>query len=70
KKGQCLYAGCIPQRISDEVKQKGADVYDFMKDEALTLYNTIATAEGAIAEAISNSPENLGHSSCLVLGYG
>ena len=37
KKGQCLYAGCIPQTFREKVKGKGADIYDFMEDEALTL---------------------------------
>ena len=32
--------------------------------------NTIATAEGAIAQAILRSPENLRGSICLVIGYG
>ena len=32
--------------------------------------NTIAAAEGAIAQAILRSPENLRGSICLVIGYG
>ena len=41
-----------------------------MKNEELAIYNSIATAEGAIAEAIQKSPLNLHRSECLVLGYG
>ena len=41
-----------------------------MKDEILTVKNSIATAEGAIAEAIQKSSRNLHGSRCLVLGYG
>ena len=41
-----------------------------MKNEELVLYNSIATSEGAIAEAIKNSNTNLHDSSCIVLGFG
>ena len=40
-----------------------------MKKEEIILYNSIATAEGAIAEAIKLSKINLHDSSCLVLGF-
>lgn len=41
-----------------------------MGSEDLAIYNSIATAEGAIAEAITKSGRSLHHSQCLVLGYG
>src|SRR5699024_10494371 len=36
----------------------------------IAVKNGIATAEGAIMEAIRSSDINLHHSNCLVLGYG
>ncbi len=68
--GQSFFAGCIPDAFMDEAKEKGVHVYDLMKNNSLAIYNTIATAEGAICEAIQKSPENLHHSKCAVLGYG
>lgn len=56
-----LIAGKIPGSI------KGFDV---LKDETTTIYNTIATAEGAISKAIEESEINLSESNALVLGFG
>lgn len=50
--------------------EKGLCFFDYMKDEKLTVYNAIATAEGVITEAICASPINLSESRCLILGYG
>lgn len=69
-KGQKFFAGCIPEKFAAEAARKGVKVMDFMKQEETALYNTIATAEGAVAEAIIKSPRNLHGSCCLVLGYG
>lgn len=68
--GQTLYAGCIPGFFLKAAWQKGVGVYDYMQQEELTIYNSIATAEGAVAEAIGKSSCNLHKSRCLVLGYG
>lgn len=70
KEGQYFFAGCIPEGFRDKAADKGATCCDFMKNEELAIYNSIATAEGAIAEAIQKSPLNLHRSECLVLGYG
>ncbi len=70
KKGQSLFAGCIQQNICEWGNENEIFIYDFMQDDELTLYNTIATAEGAIAEAIIRQPVNLHSSKCLVVGYG
>lgn len=68
--GQSFFAGCIPENFRNAAKENGVFVYDLMKNNALAVYNTIATAEGAICEAIQKSPQNLHHSKCAVLGYG
>ena len=43
---------------------------DYLKDESVAMKNTLAAAEGILAEAIIRSPRNLLGSTCLVLGYG
>lgn len=68
--GQTLFAGCIPKRFRGLAEEKGVRVHDLMENVQLALFNTLATAEGAICEAIKRSPVNLHHSACAVLGYG
>lgn len=68
--GQSFFAGCIPDAFMEGASAKGVHICDIMKNNSLAIYNTIATAEGAICEAILKSPENLHHSNCAVLGYG
>ncbi|MDU7027944.1 dipicolinate synthase subunit DpsA [Robinsoniella peoriensis] len=70
KEGQYFFAGCIPESFQVMAADKGVVCCDFMKNEELATYNSIATAEGSIAEAIQKSPLNLHKSHCLVLGYG
>jgi dipicolinate synthase subunit A len=70
KKGHKLYGGCFTESIRDFCETNGIYYNDFMEDEEITLFNTIATAEGTIAEAVINSGGNLHGSSCLILGYG
>ncbi|MBQ4284528.1 MAG: hypothetical protein IJB96_11460 [Lachnospira sp.] len=68
--GQYFFAGCIPKNYVAEAISKGVKVYDLMENNSLAIYNSIATAEGAVCEAITRSPINLHHSKCAVLGYG
>ncbi len=70
KPGQTFFAGCIPEDFRLKAMDKGVRVFDLMKDAQLSIFNTLATAEGAICEAIQRSAINLHHSSCAVLGYG
>lgn len=70
KSGQTLAAGCIPKDFRLKAVQKGVRVFDLMEDPQLCIFNTLATAEGAICEAIKRSPVNLHSSFCAVLGYG
>lgn len=68
--GQYFFAGCIPHDFLKKAAQKGLHICDLMQEDSLAVYNTIATAEGAICEAISKSAQNLHQSRCAVLGYG
>lgn len=65
-----LYGGSFKKEVIHYFEENNIYYYDFMKHEETALYNSIATAEGAIAEAIINSNFNLHDSSCLILGYG
>lgn len=60
-KGKKIIAGKIPEKLSG---------YDLLKNESLTILNTIATAEGAIAKSIEETDFNLASSNILVLGFG
>lgn len=70
KSGQSFFGGCIPEEPKAAALKKGVRVFDLMTEPSLSYFNTIATAEGAICEAIRQSPRNLRHSSCAILGYG
>lgn len=69
-KGYLLAAGNIPEKLCEKFCVKGASYFDFMKEEEVAIFNSIATAEGAIAEAWLRKPSNLHGSNCLVLGFG
>lgn len=65
-----LIGGNIPKEIIETCIKKDISYLDLMKNDDITLLNAIATAEGAIAEAIFKSSGNLHQSKGLVLGYG
>ncbi len=65
-----LYAGVIDEEYKTLLKKLSIDYVDFMEIEELAVFNTIATAEGIIAEAILHKETNLHNSECMVLGYG
>lgn len=65
-----LYGGCLTMELKNYCETHSISYYDFMDMEEIVLYNTIATAEGTIAEAISSSTTNLHGSSCLIIGFG
>ncbi|MBM6803695.1 dipicolinate synthase [Mediterraneibacter glycyrrhizinilyticus] len=65
-----FFAGNIPSEVRRYAEGKGLRACDMMIDELVAARNAVATAEGAVAEAIARSPVNLTKSRCLVLGYG
>lgn len=65
-----VYGGVFNPSLISYFKKKGIYYLDLMKEEEIALYNSIATAEGAIAEGIKNSNSNLHDSFTLVLGFG
>ncbi|MBQ3165130.1 MAG: hypothetical protein IJC02_11475 [Lachnospiraceae bacterium] len=70
KKGQCVFAGCMDKVWSERAKEKGVACYDYMEEKSIAIYNSIATAEGTIAEILLSYPRNLHGIKVMVLGYG
>ncbi|MDE6314300.1 MAG: hypothetical protein K2M46_11925 [Lachnospiraceae bacterium] len=68
--GQCIFAGCIPREYREFVTHRGVTYYDYMEQSSINIYNSIATAEGLIAEILTAFPCNLHDCKVLVLGYG
>ena len=68
--GTFLYAGCLTELIIRQCEGRGVRCYDYMKNERVAIYNSIATAEGTILEMLANHPANIHGSHCLVTGYG
>ena len=67
---QRFFAGCISKKFVSFANEKNIFIYDYIKNDSFAIYNAIATAESAIAEAILNNPINMHSSNCLVLGFG
>ncbi|MFA9464196.1 MAG: dipicolinate synthase subunit DpsA [Velocimicrobium sp.] len=70
RKDQVLFAGMISTSVVEYCDKNQIICYDFMKEDSVAIANGIATAEGAIMEAIGKSTGNLHKSSTLVLGFG
>lgn len=68
--GYRILGGNLPASFVDQCTRSGAKVYDYLKSPSVVIHNTVATAEGAVCEAIIHSPWNLHGSDCLVMGYG
>lgn len=67
---QLVIGGNLSPVFVEKCNQIGAKVYDYLKSPSVVIHNAVATAEGAICEAIAHSPWNLHDSHCLVMGYG
>lgn len=65
-----IFGGVIPESFRQECNERGILCYDFMKDESIAIFNAVATAEGAILEAMLHKQTNIHKSKSLVLGYG
>lgn len=70
KENFLFYAGMIDEESLEILENASIRCIDYMKSDKLTIFNTIATAEGIIAEAIMLKNTNLHGSKSLVLGYG
>lgn len=70
RKHHKIFGGVIPEDFRSICEKRKISCYDFMQEEPLTLFNAIATAEGAILEALLHKSTLLHQSRILVLGYG
>lgn len=70
RKHHKLFGGVIPEDFKQVCAARNIACFDFMQEEPLTLYNAIATAEGAILEALLHKSTQIHQSKVLVLGYG
>ena len=65
-----LIAGNILPEVYDLANDEYIEIIDIMKREELAVLNTIATAEGAIEFAITNTNKIIHGSQILILGFG
>lgn len=65
-----LIAGAFAENLYEIASSQNIELIDLMKREELAVLNTIATAEGAIELAISNTNKILHGSEVLILGFG
>ncbi len=70
RKKQILFGGNIPAKVISEAEKKGVFCRDFLRMEEVEQKNALTTAEGAVAEAIGLSVNNIHSGKCMVLGYG
>lgn len=68
--GQLVYASVIGEKREEILRQHGIVIRDMMSMEEVAIRNAVATAEGAIAEAISMTTKNLQEMKALVIGFG
>ncbi len=65
-----LFGGSICSSMMEYCNIRHIPCYDFMEMESVAIANAVATAEGAILEAIQSSPVVLHKNKCLILGFG
>lgn len=67
---QKVAMGMAPVRFRDALAEKGCFCYDYNEDERFAIANALATAEGALAIAIKETPDTLFSSHCAIMGFG
>lgn len=65
-----IIGGVLPDYLIDICNSENAMFLDYMKIPEIAIQNAVATAEGAICEAIKSGSINIQSSRCLVIGYG
>ncbi|MBQ2840812.1 MAG: dipicolinate synthase subunit DpsA [Oscillospiraceae bacterium] len=68
--GQTVIAGRVDNALFEKAGRSGIRLYDYLEREDFTVYNSIATAEGAVHVAMSELKTNLNRKKCLVIGFG
>lgn len=67
---QTVFAGIPDENFAQALESKGVNLYNYYENEALTILNSISTAEGVIFEIIGNTSKNIHGSKIAVIGYG
>lgn len=70
QKGQLVFGCHFPAPLLELCIKKGVRCIDYMKEEGIASRNAIATAEGAVAEALKSGCVSIHGSNSLVVGYG
>ena len=65
-----IFAGMAPESFARELEAKGARVFDYYKNEALTVHNALLTAEGVLGIIIEKTPVTVWRMDAAVTGYG
>lgn len=68
--GQTVFAGMPDTEFADKIKCKGVKLYDYYQNEALTIFNSVSTAEGVIHEIIGSTEINIQGAKTALFGYG
>lgn len=66
--GTVVLGGKLPAALVEKYKQ--ISFYDYLEREDFAIKNSVATAEGALALAISETPHTVWNSRCLITGFG
>lgn len=70
QKGQVVYGCNFPVDLVEICEKNGIRFVDYMKEDGVASRNAVATAEGAVAEALLDACVSIHGSRCLVVGYG
>lgn len=70
QKGQIVYGCNFPSEMVGKCDRRGVHFVDYTKVEGMAYRNAIATAEGAVVEALQAGSVSLHGSRALVVGYG
>lgn len=69
-KNKTFIAGKIPNKFYDISKNNNVKIIDLLKNESMSILNSIPTAEGAIKIAIEETKATIHGSNVLILGFG
>ena len=69
-KNKKIILGNINDEIKNMADKYNVNIIDLMENEELTIYNTIATAEGTMKIAIEKTNKTIYNSKVLILGFG
>lgn len=70
KEGHIVFGCNFPEKLQEQGERQGARFVDYMKAEGVASRNAIATAEGAIVEALLCGTRSIHGSNSIVFGYG